>query len=216
MIRMLKRSVAGLIGGMLLAGGGLAEAATFTNNTFGSVDASSIDRTVDVAGVGTITDVRIAIDFSKCDDPNPGPAATGCTGGGFSFNSEIVFQLTSADGTTVDLVTANTYDGQTPGARVLVLFDDDAATQVGGDQLLNGIFSPIGSLSDFIGEDADGTWTLRVTDTVGQDPLQFYSFTLCINEEGECAGVTQAVPAPATVLLLGLGLTTLGWIRRRS
>ena len=215
MIRMLKRSVAGLIGGMLLAGGGLAEAATFTNNTFGSVDFGSFDRTVNVAGVGTISDVRIAIDFSKCDDPNPGPAATGCTGGSFSFNEEIVFQLTSADGTTVDLVTAFTYGGQEPGARVLVLFDDDAATQVGGAQLLNGTFSPVGSLSDFIGEDADGTWTLRVQDTVDQDPLQFYSFTLCINEDGECAGVTRGVPAPATVLLLGLGLTTLGWIRRR-
>jgi Proprotein convertase P-domain len=214
MARMLKRSVAGIVGGVLLAGGGLTEAATFTNNTFGSVDAGSFDRSVNVGGVGTISDVRIAIDFSKCDDPNPGPAATGCIGAGDSFNEEIVFQLTSADGTTVDLVTEFTYSGQEPGARVLVLFDDDAATQVGGPLLLNGTFSPVGSLSDFIGEDADGTWTLRVEDTVSQDPLQFYSFTLCINEEGECAGVTQ-VPAAATLLLLGLGLTTLGWIRRR-
>lgn len=218
MLRMLKRSVAGLIGGMLLAGGGLAEAATLTNSTFGSVDAGSFDRTVNVAGVGTISDVRIAIDFSKCDDPNPGPAATGCTGGGFSFNREIEFRLTSPDATSVFLVTPDTYSGQTPGDRVLVLFDDDAATQVGGSLLLDGVFSPVGSLADFIGENADGVWTLRVLDDTGADPLQFYSFTLCINEQGECAGVTQPprVPAPATLLLLGLGLTSLGWIRRRA
>ena len=37
MIRIAKELVASLIGGMLLAGGGLAEAATFTDNTFGSV-----------------------------------------------------------------------------------------------------------------------------------------------------------------------------------
>lgn len=218
MTRIAKELVASLIGGMLLAGGALTEAATFTNSTFGSVDDGAFDRVLIVAGVGTISNVRIAIDFSKCDDPNPGPAATGCTGTGFSFNDEIKLELISPSATTVLLVDFDTYAGQTPGDRVVVLFDDDAASAVGGDPLLDGTFSPVGSLSDFIGENADGAWALRVTDGAGGDPLQLYGVTLCINEQGECAGVAPpppGVPAPATLLLLGLGLTSLGWIRRR-
>jgi hypothetical protein len=218
MIRIARGLAASLIGGILLSGGGLAEAATFTDNTFGSVDAGSFDRAIVVAGVGTISSVRVLVDFSKCDDPNPGPAATGCVGTESSFNNEIQLQLISPDDTVVTLVAFGTYPNNgLEGARIEVLFDDNAATTVGGGALLDGTFRPVGSLSDFDGEDADGAWALRVADGGGGDPLQLYSVTLCINEQGECAGIAPppAVPAPATLLLLGLGLTSLGWIRRR-
>lgn len=195
---------------------GLAGAASFTNSTFGSVDANSFTRTVNASGAGVVTDLNITIDFSKCDDPNPGPAATGCTGGGFSFNREIHFRLTSPNATEVELVIQDSYSGQTPGARVIVGFDDEASTTVGGPLLISGPFRPVEALSAFDGEASDGTWTLLVHDTVGADPLQFYRFTLCINETEACVVATSnAVPAPAALLLVGLGVTAFGVIRRR-
>jgi hypothetical protein len=204
-----------LLAGAVIAQAGLAAAASFTNSTFASVDASSTTRTVSATGAGTVTDVNITIDFSKCDDPAPGPADTGCTVDGFSFNREIHFRLESPEGTQVELVVLNTYSGQTPGDRVVVGFDDEASTVVGGPVLLDGAFQPVGSLSDFDGENSEGTWTLLVEDTTGADPLQFYSFTLCINEAGECVVADARVPAPAALFLVGLGLTALGVIRRR-
>jgi hypothetical protein len=183
-----------------------AEAVSVTNSTFGSIDAGQFSRTFLVAGETTIADVNIAIDFSKCDDPNPGPGATGCTGGGFSFNDEIEFDLISPTATTVRLVIEGTYDGQMPGARVTVNFDDEAASPVGGSVLVSGAFRPIDALSVFDGENPNGIWTLVVRDTFVDDPLQFYSATLNIN--------SVTVPEPASFLLLGLGALAL--LKRRA
>jgi hypothetical protein len=158
--------------------------------TFGSVDAGSFTRNFVVSNApASITDVDILIDFSKCDDPAPSPNDQGCIGQTFSFNREIMFQLTSPSGTTVDLVLADTYSGQTPGVRVIVTFDDEAPTPVGstvnglGERVLStGRFRPVGSLAAFEGQNPNGTWTLTVQDTTGADPLQFYKALLCINE----------------------------------
>ena len=164
------------------------EAVTATNSEFGTVDANSFTRTFDISSPAAITDVEILIDFSKCDDPAPSPTDAGCLGTGRSFNREIEFQLTSPSGTiTVNLVSASSdlndaHNGQTPGHRVSVTFDDQATTVVGGSLLQCGRLQPAGRLAAFNGQDPNGTWTLTVRDTVGADPLQFYSATLCINE----------------------------------
>jgi len=186
--------------------GGASAGLTATDSTFGIFDSSSGTRsfTLPSESIGNVT---ISIDFAKCDDPAMQADGSGC-GTSNSFNSEIVFQLTH-NATTVNLVNAGTYSGQTPGGRVVVDFTDFAGSVVGGALLQSGAFRPVGSLSDFNGQDAAGLWTLTIRDTTGSDPLSYFSSTLNINGGG-------SLPEPATLALISMGLAGLAFGKRRT
>jgi PEP-CTERM motif len=187
-----------------------ANAVTGNNSTYGAFDESSGTRTFVLPSAGAVGDVNITIDFSKCDDPTVGPSGTSCVGTGFSFNREIIFRLTDPDGTTVNLVNADTYSGQTPGAHIQLTLDDEAANPVGGSSLQSGTFRPVGSLSDMDGDNIGGTWTLYIEDDTGADPLEFFSATLEVTP----ANLVQ-VPEPAALILFGSSLVALAATRRR-
>ena len=206
----MKKLVKSALAAARLATGFAANAAVLstTNSTYGIFDASSGSRLLSL-GAGAIADVNIAITFSKCDDPGVS-GGTACVNPGGSFDREIVFRLTSPGGTVVNLVNQDTYPGHSSAGVVTISFDDEAASTVGGGAVTGGSFRPVGSLASFDGQDAFGDWTLFIQDTVGADPLEFFSATLTVTTRG------GNVPEPGSLALLGLGFAGLAAARRRK
>ena len=191
-----------------------ASAATFTNTTDGFADDSTFDRPVTVTagdlppGAAFVDEVEISVFFAKSNtnsfvaEGDPIPMGTP------SYN-EIRLRLTSPAGTSVDLIDYGDFDDtNTMGFKGTITFDDDAADVVNVDQdnIRDGTFRPTGTLADFDGESALGTWALTVGDNAGGDGLSFYEFTLNVG--------TAAVPTPAAAGG-GLALLALNGLRRR-
>lgn len=186
---------------------------SYSNTTYGVFDGSTGSRSVTVTagdlapGAGTLLDVNITVEFSKCGGGNIGPSGSMCPDDGFSFNNEIVFQLISPGGAIIHLVEEDTFSGQEPGAgRLSITFDDEAMGAAGGSAIVAGSFNPVQALSAFDGENAIGEWILTLEDTVPEDALEFFSFMLTL---------TTDVPEPITLSLFGAGLAGMAMLRRR-
>lgn len=203
-----------------------------TNTAAVSVDGASATRSVVITpaditeGTGTVQDVNIRIDFAKCSGSiNLDQTTGGCDtpqAGLDAFLSDITFTLVHPDGTPlVVLISQNSYAAPptvTTGGRVEITFDDNAPTPVSGDTLVGGSFQPVApdTLSEFNGLSAIGQWDLIIDDgfapLIGTDPLGFFNYTLLVTTDS--GPPTGGVPAPGTLLLLGLGLAGLGAARR--
>ncbi len=167
------------------------------------LDNSNTTRTFSVNTMFIVTEVTIEIDFEKYDGQT-----LGVNGGATPFYNEIVFTLTSPNATTVTLIAANSFVSGSTGFRGVIKFDQAAldVVNVNTASPSAGTFRPTGggSLSDFVGQQAFGNWSLFMADTANADHMGYYSSTLSF------------VPEPSSMALLSVGLGALLLIRGRK
>jgi hypothetical protein len=203
-----------LCAALALAGAAQAGVVT-TNSEYGNFDGMVGSRNLTIGSHGTVTDVNLTVDFSKCDDPAIGPNGTECIGIGDAFPDEIGIYLTSPTGQKITLVAPGTYQGGS--GRVTVTFDDEAGSAV-GPVLQSGSFRPVDALSAFDGLDMFGTWLLQLEDTGYGDPLEYFASRLEIGgsaTEPPPPPPTD-VPEPGSAAIVALGLAGLVGARRRK
>ena len=132
---------------------------------------SDVPITISENGTPTVTSVIEMATTGVIDDVNVNNVEINHT-----WVSDIRIELTSPDGITIELMN-NVGGGDCEENDIAVSFDDQSAnpyTMLDGmcnttPPALNGVFQPSMPLSAFAGEEAAGTWTLRVFDDANQD-----------------------------------------------
>ncbi len=126
-------------------------------------DGAAHEFTFNVSGLaGTISDLNVSLNILH------------------AYDSDLAATLISPQGTAVPLFTNVGLGGVN---FINTTFDDEAATVIGaGFPPYSGSFQPEGLLSAFDGEEPNGTWTLRITDSVAADEGTLLDWTLCFQQ----------------------------------
>ncbi|MBN2473342.1 MAG: proprotein convertase P-domain-containing protein [Pirellulales bacterium] len=136
------------------------------------VDFTTTESTIRVTGrVGLVLDVNVTLDIAH------------------AYDADLDVYLVSSSGRRVELFTDVDGSGDNFTGTTL---DDEAGTAItSGGPPFAGSFRPEGSLATFDGEDANGLWTLEITDDAGGDTGTLNGWSLTITY-GDPTALTDA------------------------
>ena len=112
------------------------------------------------ASAGTIEDLNVAIDIDH------------------SCSKDLSAILLSPSGTSVVLFDLSSLPVCSSDIEDTYLDDEASITIASGSTPFTGSHQPTGSLSRFDGEDADGVWTITITDDTAGDKGKLYGWSL--------------------------------------
>jgi subtilisin-like proprotein convertase family protein len=174
----------------LVTGTANAAIVTSTNVPVTICDLCTVSSTLNFGSHLTLTDVNVRLSNLT-----------------HTFVGDLLITLISPRGTSV--VLSDKRGGSGDNFRNTV-FDDEAGRAIAdGSAPFTGSFRPDGLLSAFDGQDAFGTWTLRVEDQAFIDSGSINSWGL------ELTGTANNVPEPTSLALSALALAGLAAARRR-
>lgn len=150
-----------------------------SDDTGGFVDALTIDVPTSAFPADYVTtDVNLVINYDKTDGSCASPGTDN------SYHDEHGFQLQSPIATQVTVFDPGQFSGATsttPG--VTQTFDDASVTAIPGGIPATGTYMPNNSFTSFNGQNPEGTWTLRASETAGGDPLCIIGVDIVITAE---------------------------------
>lgn len=160
-------------------------------------DLTTLNSTLSGFVTGTILDVNVTLNITH------------------TWTGDLDISITSPSGTTVVLSEDN---GGSGNNYTNTVFDDSGATSiVSGSAPFAGTFSPEGNLSDFIGEDPSGTWTLSIFDDFSGDTGTLNSFSIEVCTAGVASTdlavsktVDDIIPKEGTNIIYSLVVTNNG------
>jgi len=174
----------------------LSCAGLFAQTTYSETPGAPIDpgsggqtytSTITVSGGTTsITDIDVGVDITH------------------TWAGDIDIDLTSPAGTTVRIMDDGAVNSSSDD--VVVTMDDAAATPHNTNM---GTIQPANPLSAFNGEDANGTWTMVVTDDAGGDGGTWNSWSMMITGAAGIPTLSEWGLIILTLLVLNIGTVRL-------
>ncbi len=129
--------------------------------TISSVGTPTISSVIAIADDRPVLGVRVTLDIEH------------------SFVSDLVINLTSPSGTTVNILSNSCGEAN----DISAIFDSEAPPFIcGNNPAISGIVRPLGSFGAFSGESSFGEWVLTIEDTAPADggSLNGFSLELCV------------------------------------